>query len=148
VNRSVTIVLCAVVVWAAGLGEETEGGLKPQKRRQTKISNIRPAKPEIVGGYVLIYKPQPDIYTGKDTKNYKAGQTYTHWQPNDHTFIKGPDHRWHCFGITRLSATRNQSRPIGVDVRPLGKPRLHQQEMISFKSGYSLAFRTHPATLS
>ena len=26
---------------------------------------------------VLRVKPQPDVYTSKDTKNYKAGQTYT-----------------------------------------------------------------------
>ena len=100
-NRSVTIALCAAVVWAAGLGEATEAGLQGQKRRQTENSSTRPAIPQIVDDYVLIYKPQPDVYTGKDTKNYKAGQRYTNWQPNDHTFIKGPDNRWHCFGITR-----------------------------------------------
>ena len=135
-NRSVTIVLCAAVVWAAGLGDATEAGLQRQKRRQTEISSsTRPAIPEIVGDYVLIYKPQPDVYTGKDTKHYRAGQRYTNWQPNDHTFIKGPDNRWHCFGITRpndvagdgvhegeglcfhaVSATRHQSRPTGVEV--------------------------------
>ena len=96
-NRSVTIVLCAAVVWVAGLGEAAEAGLKPQKGHQTEISSgTRAAKPEIVGNYVLIYRPQPDVYTGKDTKHYKAGQTYTNWQLNDHTFIKGPDNRWHC----------------------------------------------------
>jgi len=80
-NRSVTIVLFATVVWIAGLGETAVAGLKPQKRSQTEISSrTRPAKPEIVGDYVLIYKPQPDVYTGKDTKNYKAGQRYTNWQ--------------------------------------------------------------------
>ena len=97
-NGSVTIVLCAAVVWTIGLGEATEAGLQRQKRRQTEISGgTRPAIPEIAGDYVLIYKPQPDVYTGKDTKHYKAGQRYTNWQPNDHTFIKGPDNRWHCF---------------------------------------------------
>ena len=91
-NRSVKIALCAALVWTAGLGETIGGGMKSQKRCQTEISgSTRPAKPGIVGDYVLIYKPQPDVYTGKDTKNYKAGQTYTNWQPNDHTFIKGPD---------------------------------------------------------
>jgi len=101
-NRGVTIVLCAAAVSTAGLGKATEAELKPQKKRQTEISSgTRPAIPQIAGDYVLIYKPQPDVYTGKDTKNYRAGQTYTNWQPNDHTFIKGPDNRWHCFGITR-----------------------------------------------
>ena len=57
--------------------------------------------PEIAGDYVLIYKPKADVFSLKNTKNYKTGQTYTNWQPNDHTFIKGPDKRWHCFGITK-----------------------------------------------
>lgn len=68
---------------------------------ETTTSPIAPAVPEVAGDYVLIYKPQPDVYTGNDTEHYRAGQTYTSWQPNDHTFIKGPDRRWHCFGITR-----------------------------------------------
>ena len=134
-NRSLAIVLYGVVVWAAGLGETTEDGLKRQEDRLAEISSgARPPVPEIVADYLLIYKPQPDVYAGKDTKNYKAGHRYTHWQPNDHTFIKGPDNRWHCFGITRpddvkndgvhegeglcfhaASATRHQSRPIGVE---------------------------------
>ena len=76
--------------------------LKPQERRQTEISgSTRAAKPEIVSDYVLVYKAQPDVYSGRDTKHYKSGESYTHWQPNDHTFIKGPDSRWHCFGITK-----------------------------------------------
>jgi hypothetical protein len=93
-NRSLTIFLCAAVVWAAGLGDTAGAALPPQEDRQTEISSgTRPAIPQIAGDYVLIYKPQPDIYTGTDTKHYKAGQTYTNWQPNDHTFIKGPDNR-------------------------------------------------------
>ena len=101
-NRSVKTVLCVAVVWTTRLCDTTEAGLQPQKNHPTEISSvITPAIPQIVGDYVLIYKPQPDIYIGKDTKHYKAGQTYTNWQPNDHTFIKGPDNRWHCFGITR-----------------------------------------------
>jgi hypothetical protein len=93
-NRSVTIVLCAVVVWTSGLNDTTEGGLQPQEDRQTEISSVvTPSIPEIVGDYVLIYKPQPDIYAGKDTKHHNAGETYTNWQPNDHTFIRGPDNR-------------------------------------------------------
>jgi hypothetical protein len=88
-NRSVTIFLCAAVVWVVGLGEATDAGLQAQKRRQAEVSSgTRPAIPEIVGDYVLIYKPQPDVYSGKDTKHYKAGQRYVNWQPNDHTFIK------------------------------------------------------------
>ena len=95
-NRSVTIVLCAVVVWSAGLGEKAWARLQRQDDSQNQVrSGTRPAIPEIVGDYVLIYKPQPDIYTGNDTKHYKAGQRYTNWQPNDHTFIKGPGNLCH-----------------------------------------------------
>ncbi|MFC2111683.1 family 43 glycosylhydrolase [Bacteroidota bacterium] len=59
--------------------------------------------PEIVTDYVLIYKPQPDVYRGRDTKNYKSGEIYYTWQCNDHTFTQGPNGRWHCFGIIRPS---------------------------------------------
>ena len=77
-NRSLTIFLCAAVVWSVGLGETTEAGLKPQKRRQTEIgSSARPSIPQIVGDYVLIYEPQPDVYTdpiGRCTMNESVGQ--------------------------------------------------------------------------
>ncbi len=63
--------------------------------------NSKQQIPEILGEYTLIYKPQPDVFTLNDTKSYKEGATYTKWKPNDHTFIKGPDNRWHCFGITK-----------------------------------------------
>jgi len=63
--------------------------------------------PSIHGDYVLIYKPQPDVYTGQDTKNYRKGATYQNWQPNDHAFIKGTDGRWHLFGITRPNDVKN-----------------------------------------
>ncbi len=126
-SRSVTIVLCAAVVWTTGLSDITEAGLQPQEDRQTEISSgTRAAIPEIVGDYVLIYKPQPDIYTGKDTKHYKAGETYSYWQPNDHTFIKGPDNHWHCFGITRPNDVKGDGVHEGEGlcfhaVAPLGE---------------------------
>ena len=73
-NRSVTIVMCAAVVWSAGLGETTEAGPKSQKRRRTEISSgTRLAIPGIVGGYVLIYKPQADVYTGKRHEKLQGG---------------------------------------------------------------------------
>ena len=57
--------------------------------------------PEIASDYVLIYQPQSDVYSGLSTENYVSGQVYKTWQPNDHTFVKAPDGRWHCIGITR-----------------------------------------------
>ena len=76
---------------------------QPNSPNQYEPSEI----PEIASDYVLIYKPQPDVFTLKDTKNYKKGQTYRQWQPNDHTFIRGSDKRWHCFGITRPNDISN-----------------------------------------
>jgi beta-fructofuranosidase len=63
--------------------------------------------PEIDGEYVRIYKPQPDVFTGNDTAHYKKGETYINWQPNDHTFLNGPEGRWHCLGITRPCDTED-----------------------------------------
>lgn len=57
--------------------------------------------PKIDGGYVLVYKPEAGVYSGPSTAHYKQGLTYSDWRPNDHTFIKGRDGRWHCFGITK-----------------------------------------------
>lgn len=50
--------------------------------------------------YVLIYNPQADEYSGTGTQTYLPGKTYKKWQPHEHTFIKGPKGRWHCFGVT------------------------------------------------
>jgi beta-fructofuranosidase len=56
--------------------------------------------PRIVGEYVTVYRPAGDRYSGPDTTELKAGQWYERWVPNDHTILKGPDGRWHAFGIT------------------------------------------------
>ena len=79
-----------------------EAEVLPKQSDQTNnTSTNTPAIPEITTDYVLIYKPQPDVYTGKDSKTYISGETYDKWQPNEHTFIQGPNGRWHCFGVTR-----------------------------------------------
>ena len=56
--------------------------------------------PAITGPYVHIYKPAGDIFPGTDTAELKTGQFYNEWVPNDHCFVKGPQGRWHSFGIT------------------------------------------------
>ena len=56
--------------------------------------------PVIYSEYLHAYHPLGDVFPGPDTKNSKAGEYYPNWQPNDHCFIKGPDSRWHAFGIT------------------------------------------------
>ena len=97
----ITAVIC-FLLWIMGAGKIAEAEVLPKQSHQT--DNIRTNTPdilEIVTDYVLIYKPQPDVYRGRDTKNYKSGEIYYKWQPNDHTFTQGPNGRWHCIGITR-----------------------------------------------
>jgi len=56
--------------------------------------------PRIAGPYVHVYHPQPDVFPGPDSTHFRAGQRYPDWVPNDHHVVKGPDGRWHAFGIT------------------------------------------------
>ena len=80
--------------------------------------------PGIEGAYVHVYKPAGDIYPGPDVAGLKAGQFYGTWVANDHCIVKGPDGRWHAFGITHplmspdnVHAGENQSfhalAPVG-----------------------------------
>ena len=63
--------------------------------------------PRVTGPFVNIYKPEADTFplptvsTADGHITYTQGVTYPEWRTNDHTFIKGPDQRWHCFGITK-----------------------------------------------
>lgn len=96
-NKCLGSLLCGAIAWSIESGCVVAN--EPQAQTGVQI-------PAVVGGYTLIYKPQPDVYSGKDTEHYKNGETYTNWQTNDHTFIKGQSikgsgDRWHCFGITR-----------------------------------------------
>lgn len=64
-------------------------------------SSTRAVKiPRISGEYVTVYSPAGDRFPGPDTTELKSFQWYAAWVPNDHTIIKGPDNRWHAFGIT------------------------------------------------
>lgn len=64
--------------------------------------------PRLEGPYVRVYRPAGDRYPGPDTHELKAGEWYADWVPNDHAFVKGPDRRWHAFGITHpLTSTAN-----------------------------------------
>lgn len=101
-KNNLTTVLISFIIGIMGIGIGRETSAQAIDTPQAEdISTNTLMIPEIVRDYVLIYKPQPDVYRGRDTKNYKSGETYNTWQPNDHTFIQGPEHRWHCFGITR-----------------------------------------------
>lgn len=67
--------------------------------------------------YVWIYQPTGDYFFGPDTERLKEGEWYDDWVPNDHTFVKGEDGRWHIFGITH----------------PMVKtPPIHEGEFASF----------------
>jgi len=81
-------------------------------------SQERPMVPVITGDYVHIYDPQGDVFSGPDTADLRTGEYYPLWQPNDHCFVKGPDHRWHAFGITHPASGPGQRR--------------HQGEYVSF----------------
>lgn len=50
--------------------------------------------------FVEVYKPSGDVFFGPYTKELKEGQWYDRWIPNDHTFVKATDGKWHIFGIT------------------------------------------------
>ncbi|WP_157961122.1 family 43 glycosylhydrolase [Lutibacter citreus] len=50
--------------------------------------------------FVEVYQPKGDNFFGPDTKFLKEGQWYERWVPNDHTFVKAEDGKWHIFGIT------------------------------------------------
>lgn len=63
--------------------------------------------PRVADRFVNVYRPGPDTYvlptatTPDGNITYTQGTVYPEWRTNDHTFIKGPDGRWHCFGITK-----------------------------------------------
>ncbi len=78
----------------------------------------RPMVPVLAGKYVHIYNPKGDVFSGPDTTDLKEGKYYPLWQPNDHCFVKGPDGRWHAFGITHPASAPGQRR--------------HQGEYVSF----------------
>ncbi|WP_400073714.1 family 43 glycosylhydrolase [Zobellia russellii] len=77
--------------------------------------------PQQANEYVRIYMPDGDYFFAPDTPNLKEGKWYNEWVPNDHTFVKGNDGKWHIFGITH---------PL-VETIPLNKG-IHEGEHGSF----------------
>jgi len=78
-----------------------------------------PSVPRISGPYVNVYRPGGDKFAGPDSENFRAGQWYSDWVPNDHTFAFGPDGRWHAFGITH-------------PVPPPPEANIHEAEWLAF----------------
>lgn len=75
--------------------------------------------PCIVGEWVHVYQPEPDTFPGPDSPRFKTAQKYEDWQVNDHCILKGPDRRWHAFGITHPAVAA-------------GEPNPHEGEWMSF----------------
>ncbi len=67
--------------------------------------------PAIKGDWIHIYQPQPDAFPGPDSPRFKTGKTYDDWQVNDHCILKGPDQRWHAFGITHPAIPGHEPNP-------------------------------------
>lgn len=55
--------------------------------------------PYIAGEYVNVYSPAGDVFHGPDSENYRTGEFYTEWVPNDFCVIRA-DGKWHLIGIT------------------------------------------------
>ncbi len=51
--------------------------------------------PQQANENVWIYKPSGDYFFGPDTEHLKEGEWYDDWVPNDHTFVKDADGKWH-----------------------------------------------------
>lgn len=77
--------------------------------------------PKQANDYIRIYKPDGDYFFGPNTPNLKERKWYDEWVPNDHTFVKADDGKWHIFGITH---------PL-VETKPLNKG-IHEGEYASF----------------
>lgn len=89
--------VCAVLVIVLGLSA-LSASAEPKQALKT---------PRIEGEYVTVYRPAGDRFAGPDTTELKAGEWYDDWVPNDHAILKGPDGRWHAFGITHpLTSTK------------------------------------------
>ena len=77
--------------------------------------------PKQTNEYVWLYKPSGDYFFGPDTEHLKEGEWYTDWVPNDHTFVKDLDGKWHIIGITHPLV---ETSPLHVGI--------HEGEYASF----------------
>lgn len=70
-----------------------------------------PPVPTMAGDWVHVYRPTAAVFPGPDSPRFKAGERYSDWQVNDHAIIKGPDGRWHAFGITHPAVAGGEPNP-------------------------------------
>ncbi len=89
--------------------------------------------PRITGKWIHVYQPAPDVFPGPDSKRFQTGVRYPDWQVNDHCILKGPDGRWHAFGITHPAVAPTEPDPHEAEwfsfhaVSPVGGLKLHAQ---------------------
>ena len=67
--------------------------------------------PRIAGNWVHVYQPSADVFPGPASPRFQVGRTYSDWQVNDHAILKGPDGRWHAFGITHPAVKAGEPNP-------------------------------------
>jgi beta-fructofuranosidase len=92
------------------------------------------AVPRINGPYVRVYIPGEDVFPGPDSENFKTGQSYKEWVPNDHAILKGPDGCWHALGITHPKPFGNSKNVHEAEwllfhaIAPKGKLKAQMKE--------------------
>ncbi|MFC1763778.1 family 43 glycosylhydrolase [Planctomycetota bacterium] len=77
--------------------------------------------PKQANEHVWVYKSSGDAFFGPDTPHLKEGQWYDEWVPNDHTFLKDENGKWHIFGITHPLV---ETDPLSIGI--------HEGEYASF----------------
>ncbi len=96
--------------------------------------------PKQANEYVWIYKPAGDQFFGPDTENLKEGEWYDDWVPNDHTFSKDADGKWHIFGITHPLVETN---PLDVGIHEGEYASFHA---VSFGANFKETLKEHHYT--
>ena len=83
---------------------------------------MNPLVPVIASDLVPIYIPGAGAFPGPDSPHLKAGAWYEQWIANDHTVVRGPDGRWHAFGIIGAE-TESFTKGRGWPFTPSDPPR-------------------------
>lgn len=93
------------------LGLVTALGTPAAPELPPAASEAGPRVPRIAGDWVHVYQPAGDVFPGPDSARFRSGQRYADWQVNDHAVVKGPDGRWHAFGITHPAVAAGEPNP-------------------------------------